>query len=100
MDEENSSKKANRPVRSTRPPPTSYQRNHTRASTSPSITVAQSQSAFNERQPLLRRQSLGPRDEPNDANTTGPIAGGTVLGIHNLAIVMPQFLVSPEVYIL
>ena len=26
--------------------------------------------------------------------TGGPVAGGTIMGIHNLAIVFPQFIVS------
>ncbi|KAJ4498619.1 MFS general substrate transporter [Lentinula lateritia] len=51
---------------------------------------------FSERQPLLRRRSL---DElGNDANDESsprtPVAGGTILGVHNLAIVMPQFVVA------
>jgi solute carrier family 45 protein 1/2/4 len=25
---------------------------------------------------------------------SGPVAGGTIMGIHNLAIVFPQFIVS------
>jgi hypothetical protein len=53
--------------------------------------------AISERQPLLARataalencdeQTLGPVDRNR------PVAGGTVLGIHNLAIVLPQFIV-------
>lgn len=31
-----------------------------------------------------------------DSGQSGPIAGGTVLGIHNLSIVFPQFLVRPS----
>lgn len=46
-----------------------------------------------ERQPLVRHRSLGPLDEDDLANAK-PVAGGTVLGIHNLAIVMPQFIAS------
>jgi len=53
--------------------------------------------ADGERQPLVRRRSLHEYEtgtgEPDAANPT--LAGGTVLGIHNLAIVMPQFIVSP-----
>jgi len=51
-----------------------------------------------ERQPLLARatESLENYEEsllgPVDRNR--PVAGGTVLGIHNLAIVFPQFIVS------
>ena len=50
-----------------------------------------------ERQPLLARatESLENHEEsllgPVDRNR--PVAGGTVLGIHNLAIVFPQFIV-------
>ena len=29
-----------------------------------------------------------------DAPDANPVAGGTILGIHNLAIVFPQFIVS------
>ncbi|THH10078.1 hypothetical protein EW145_g1578 [Phellinidium pouzarii] len=47
-----------------------------------------------ERQPLIRRRSLGPVDEDGELVDSQPIAGGTVLGIHNLAIVMPQFIVA------
>jgi hypothetical protein len=46
-----------------------------------------------ERQPLLRARSMDDNDIQDDSDV-GPVAGGTVLGIHNLAIVMPQFLVS------
>lgn len=48
-----------------------------------------------ERQPLLRQRSLGPLGEEGDVHDAQPVAGGTVLGIHNLAIVMPQFIVCP-----
>ena len=56
---------------------------------------------LDERQPLLRRRSFDedydyepPREE---VISTAPIAGGTILGLHNLAIVMPQFIVSSNV---
>ncbi len=56
---------------------------------------------YDERQPLLRRRSFDedfdyepPREE---VISTAPIAGGTILGLHNLAIVMPQFIVSSNV---
>ncbi|KAF9464426.1 major facilitator superfamily domain-containing protein [Collybia nuda] len=51
----------------------------------------------NERQPLLRRRSYDEYDgavEGEGEVPTIPMAGGTVLGIHNLAIVMPQFILS------
>ncbi|KAI0650349.1 MFS general substrate transporter [Trametes meyenii] len=45
-----------------------------------------------ERTPLVRRRSF----DHHNANASQPEAssGGTVLGIHNLAIVMPQFIVA------
>lgn len=49
-----------------------------------------------ERQPLLRQRSVGPElDTIEEASSEGAVAGGTVLGIHNLAIVLPQFIVCP-----
>ncbi|TRM67670.1 hypothetical protein BD626DRAFT_394892 [Schizophyllum amplum] len=46
-----------------------------------------------ERRPLLRRRSLDDLDT-NAANQDQQAGGGTILGIHNLAIVMPQFIVA------
>jgi solute carrier family 45 protein 1/2/4 len=47
-----------------------------------------------ERQPLIRRRSFEEYDiNPEDGIPGVPLAGGTVLGIHNLAIVVPQFIV-------
>lgn len=48
-----------------------------------------------ERQPLLRRRSyddFGNQPEEEEAPAL-PLPGGTILGIHNLAIVMPQLIV-------
>ena len=45
-----------------------------------------------ERQPLLRRRSYDEVDARDSQEK--PVAGGTVLGIHNLAIVFPQFIVT------
>ena len=55
----------------------------------------------NESQPLIRRRSF----EEYEAATEGsgpavPVAGGTVLGIHNLAIVFPQFIVCVSFHLL
>ncbi|KAG5651968.1 hypothetical protein H0H81_006783 [Sphagnurus paluster] len=47
-----------------------------------------------ERQPLLRRRSYDAYETTPDEMTIAPMAGGTVLGIHNLAIVLPQFIVA------
>ncbi|KDQ64622.1 hypothetical protein JAAARDRAFT_28261 [Jaapia argillacea MUCL 33604] len=46
-----------------------------------------------EREPLLRRHSLDAA-ELDAIPERPPVAGGTVLGIHNLAIVFPQFIVA------
>lgn len=67
-------------------------RNHFRNASSP--TQHRWRRSETERQPLLRRHSLGPRDEDEELAGAKPIAGGTVLGIHNLAIVIPQFIVA------
>lgn len=54
-----------------------------------------------ERTSLLRRRSF---HEPGDVTPeeeeiprSASLAGGTVLGIHNLAIVAPQFIVRPDI---
>lgn len=46
-----------------------------------------------ERTPLLRRRSFD-QHNPDAVPEQEAVAGGTILGIHNLAIVMPQFVVS------
>jgi solute carrier family 45 protein 1/2/4 len=52
-------------------------------------------SALSEHQPLLtRRRSFEDQADNEDAQKHTRVAGGTILGIHNLAIVFPQFLVS------
>ncbi|KAF8917872.1 MFS general substrate transporter [Mucidula mucida] len=61
---------------------------HTRTLSTPGLRVG-------ERQPLLRRRSLDEFDAgSDDIPPATPVAGGTILGVHNLAIVMPQFIVS------
>jgi len=51
-----------------------------------------------ERQPLIRRRSFDEYDNPPEEDMrVSPLPGGTVLGLHNLAIVMPQFIVSGAV---
>lgn len=66
-------------------------RAHSRALSSPSVMLWRNNGVAGERQTLLRRHSLSPRNEDDMADAQ-PVGGGTVLGIHNLAIVMPQFL--------
>lgn len=79
-----------------RPPPERIIRNvdrrasHTRSISSPNLLRT---ALLSERQPLLtRRRSF--EDHNDDARKSARVAGGTILGIHNLAIVFPQFLVS------
>ncbi|KAF9019235.1 MFS general substrate transporter [Hymenopellis radicata] len=61
---------------------------HTRTLSTPGLRVG-------ERQPLLRRRSLDEFEAGSDEIPPAtPVAGGTILGVHNLAIVMPQFIVS------
>jgi len=49
----------------------------------------------NERQPLIRRRSYEEYEaDVQESGPAVPVAGGTVLGIHNLAIVFPQFVVA------
>ncbi|KIP07007.1 hypothetical protein PHLGIDRAFT_13479 [Phlebiopsis gigantea 11061_1 CR5-6] len=63
---------------------------HTRTMSTPARPII-----TNEHQPLLRRRRSF--EEPHDlldAPDADPVAGGTILGIHNLAIVFPQFIVA------
>ncbi|KAF8663452.1 hypothetical protein AX16_001022 [Volvariella volvacea WC 439] len=77
------------------PPPPSHttarRPSHSRVLSHPGV-----RRTINERQPLLRRRSFN--DEFNSPIEEIPapaaLAGGTILGIHNLAIVMPQFIVA------
>lgn len=56
-----------------------------------------SQRCTSERAPLLGShtdEEVGESTHSVSDEPKRPLAGGTVLGIHNLAIVMPQFFVS------
>ncbi|THH12545.1 hypothetical protein EW146_g7599 [Bondarzewia mesenterica] len=65
---------------------------HTRVVSSPNLARGLQPT---ERQPLLRRRSLEEfSTNPLDHFESTPVAGGTILGIHNLAIVFPQFIVA------
>ncbi|EKM59137.1 uncharacterized protein PHACADRAFT_86979 [Phanerochaete carnosa HHB-10118-sp] len=65
---------------------------HTRTLSTP---VRPTMQDIDEHQPLLRRRrSLEERHDMLDAPSAEPVAGGTILGIHNLAIVFPQFIVA------
>ncbi|KAI6130412.1 MFS general substrate transporter [Pisolithus croceorrhizus] len=56
--------------------------------------------SLDECDPLFQPQSSHGEDVEGDASgepsvgATQPVAGGTILGIHNLAIVMPQFIIA------
>jgi len=66
-----------------------------RVASTPSQLWKQGASAPTERSRLLRRHSYKEELLTNEMNPTGaPAAGGTVLGIHNLAVVLPQFLIA------
>lgn len=68
---------------------------HTRNLSTPADPRRMSRRAVDERRPLLRRRSQDDLDSALDTESNGNnLAGGTVLGIHNLAIVMPQFVVA------
>ncbi|KAF9008949.1 hypothetical protein BDQ17DRAFT_1422133 [Cyathus striatus] len=57
--------------------------------------LPQRPSDTSELQPLMRPRSLNEYDAiPETTTSPAPLAGGTILGIHNLAIVMPQFIVA------
>ncbi|KAK0191134.1 hypothetical protein F5146DRAFT_1137928 [Armillaria mellea] len=64
-------------------------RSHTRTLSIPPRRIV------SERQPLLRTRSLDEFEADDDeVPSETPVAGGTILGVHNLAIVMPQFVIS------
>ncbi|KAI0638097.1 MFS general substrate transporter [Trametes polyzona] len=67
---------------------------HSRTLSTPAVR-RNSRQGENERTPLIRRRRSF---DQHDASALQPeaeaAAGGTVLGIHNLAIVMPQFIVA------
>jgi len=67
---------------------------HARAASTP--VVWNPPSAPNERTGLVRSFSMANIDDLNEEMDYGGSkpAGGTIMGIHNLAIVFPQFLVS------
>lgn len=81
----------------------SLQRQPSLASVSPASPARdQLNSALTECSPLLSKRSDAPRHQapqrilkkPTDGTGQDPTAGGTILGIHNLSIVAPQFVVS------
>ena len=76
--------------------PSNRRASHTRTASSPNLL----RTALSERQPLLsRRRSFEDQADNEDTRKPARVAGGTILGIHNLAIVFPQFLVSLDAYL-
>jgi solute carrier family 45 protein 1/2/4 len=80
---------------------------HGRAVSTPvgysSRSARSSPTRADERAPLIRSYStadLGEAAESLEYTGSGPVAGGTIMGIHNLAIVFPQFIVSCSVLIM
>lgn len=71
---------------------------HQRVASTPAHRHYPTRRRMSERTALVRRHSLMGAGGPvtNDLRYMGPepVAGGTILGIHNLAIVTPQLLVS------
>lgn len=69
---------------------------HSRTRSTPAIR--RRSEGQDERAPLLqRRRSFDQADADAVALQADPIAGGTILGIHNLAIVFPQFIVRGHI---
>ncbi|RDB22586.1 General alpha-glucoside permease [Hypsizygus marmoreus] len=72
--------------------PSGRRPSHNRVLSSPPVI----RRSNDERQPLLRRRSFEEYAvSPEEVGgPVAPMSGGTVLGIHNLAIVLPQFIVA------
>lgn len=72
------------------PPNRSRRPSHSRTLSNPGLRSA----LPSERQPLVRRRSFDEyENNVDDISPEAPVAGGTILGVHNLAIVLPQFIV-------
>ncbi|WVQ74375.1 hypothetical protein IAR50_003976 [Cryptococcus sp. DSM 104548] len=74
---------------------------HSRTASNPIASRSQPTSPtnrppVNEYTPLVRSMSTADLEGVGDMQYTGdgPVAGGTIMGIHNLAIVFPQFIVA------
>ena len=79
---------------------------HARAASNPAgpwRSQINSPARFDERSPLARSYStadIEAVEESLEYKGSGPVAGGTIMGIHNLAIVFPQFIVRDRPSIL
>ncbi|WVN90378.1 uncharacterized protein L203_105614 [Cryptococcus depauperatus CBS 7841] len=75
---------------------------HTRTTSTPlgwrshPVTPTGRPRPIGERAPLMRSYSTADIEGAGDMEYTGqgPLAGGTIMGIHNLAIVFPQFIIA------
>ncbi|KAI0052977.1 MFS general substrate transporter [Auriscalpium vulgare] len=80
------------PQPSRQPHVTNRRASHTRTASTPNFLRNALRA---ERQPLLqRRRSFDDQTGPAVDEEQAAVAGGTILGIHNLAIVFPQFIVA------
>jgi len=80
----------------TRPPPDPASRrpSHSRTLSQPLLRTGLT-ALPTERQPLIRRRSFEEYEiAMAQLGPATPVAGGTVLGIHNLSIVLPQFIIA------
>jgi len=85
------------PKMPTRPPPDPASRrpSHSRTVSQPLLRTGGLSGLPTERQPLIRRRSFEEYEiAMAQLGPVTPVAGGTVLGIHNLSIVLPQFIVA------
>lgn len=67
---------------------------HSRTRSTPAAGRNSRHAPHDERTPLVRRRSLEHRNPDSVPLEAEAATGGTILGIHNLAIVMPQFVVA------
>ncbi|WVF66722.1 hypothetical protein IAT40_001464 [Kwoniella sp. CBS 6097] len=108
MDDTSSQTETNPRQRGMHQPPASagpapgYRPLHARAASTPigpwrSQPVSPSRRDPDERTPLTRSYSTADIEgagESMEYTGSGPVAGGTIMGIHNLAIVFPQFIIA------
>lgn len=90
--EEGGDTKAQDEQRVANPPQTQRRPSHSRYASTPATYRRPSNG---EHAPLIRRHSWDEFDAaPEVIAEAAPVAGGTILGIHNLAIVFPQFIIA------
>nr|XP_019012384.1 solute carrier family 45, member 1/2/4 [Kwoniella pini CBS 10737]OCF51165.1 solute carrier family 45, member 1/2/4 [Kwoniella pini CBS 10737] len=92
------------PVPASAGPGPGYRPIHARAASTPigpwrsmSTSPSRREHDPNERTPLTRSYSTADIENAGESleyTGSGPVAGGTIMGIHNLAIVFPQFIIA------